>query len=89
MTRVGVRELKNRLSSYLVRVRAGEVLAVTQRGREVAILSPISSATISPDLAEMVSAGLAEWRGGKPSGSARPASIRGKPVSGLIVEDRR
>lgn len=36
MERVGVRELKNRLSEYLRRVDHGEVILVTDRGRPVA-----------------------------------------------------
>lgn len=38
--RVGVRDLRQNLSRYLMDVKAGESLAVTERGREVARLSP-------------------------------------------------
>jgi prevent-host-death family protein len=37
---VGVRELRQNLSRYLERVKAGEGLIVTERGREVARLIP-------------------------------------------------
>jgi len=37
---VGVRELRQNLSRYLERVKAGESLTVTERGREVARLTP-------------------------------------------------
>lgn len=37
---VGVRELRQNLSKYLDRVKAGEDLVVTERGREVARLVP-------------------------------------------------
>jgi prevent-host-death family protein len=37
---VGVRELRQNLSRYLERVKAGEGLVVTERGREVARLIP-------------------------------------------------
>lgn len=37
---VGVRELRQNLSRYLERVKAGESLVVTERGREVARLTP-------------------------------------------------
>lgn len=43
--RVGVRELRQNLSVYLERVVAGEVLQVTDRGRPVAMLVPLSQAT--------------------------------------------
>ena len=37
---VGVRELRQNLSRYLDRVKAGEALVVTERGHEVARLVP-------------------------------------------------
>jgi prevent-host-death family protein len=41
---VGVRELRQNLSKYLDRVKEGEALAVTERGREVARLIPAGAA---------------------------------------------
>ena len=38
---VGVRELRQNLSKYLRRVVRGETLEVTDRGRPVAVLSPL------------------------------------------------
>lgn len=38
--RVGVRELRQNLSVYLDRVKAGETLEVTEHGRPVALLGP-------------------------------------------------
>jgi prevent-host-death family protein len=38
---VGARELKTRLGTYLARVRAGEIILVTDRGKPVAELRPI------------------------------------------------
>ncbi|HUG31011.1 MAG TPA: type II toxin-antitoxin system prevent-host-death family antitoxin [Candidatus Limnocylindria bacterium] len=40
--RVGVRELRQNLSVYLDRVKAGETLEVTEHGRPVASLGPHS-----------------------------------------------
>jgi prevent-host-death family protein len=37
---VAVRELKAKLSAYLQRAAAGEVITVTDRGRPVAVLGP-------------------------------------------------
>jgi prevent-host-death family protein len=37
---VGIRELRQDLSRYLRRVRAGERLVVTERGRPVAVVTP-------------------------------------------------
>jgi prevent-host-death family protein len=41
---VGVRELRQNISRYLERVKAGETLVVTERGREIALLVPSSAA---------------------------------------------
>lgn len=40
---VGVRELRQNLSKYLDRVKAGETLSVTERGNEVALLLPTNA----------------------------------------------
>lgn len=40
-SKVGVRELRQNLSIYLRRVREGEALEVTDRGRSVALLIPL------------------------------------------------
>lgn len=44
MQTVAVRELRQNLSRYLRRVKAGESLVVTERGQEVARLIPMSGA---------------------------------------------
>jgi prevent-host-death family protein len=50
---VGVRELRQNLSKYLDRVKAGEALVVTERGRRVARLVPAGAAAEPyADLAE-------------------------------------
>ena len=41
-TRVGIRELKAKLSHYLERAAAGETIVVTARGRAKAELRPLS-----------------------------------------------
>ena len=54
MATVGVRELKNRLSEYLRRVKAGERLVVTERGQPVAILSSPPEASWQHEVEEML-----------------------------------
>ncbi len=44
MARIGIRELRQRASEYLRRVEAGETIEVTDRGRPVALLTPIPEA---------------------------------------------
>ena len=89
MQSVGVRDLKNRLSHHLKRVRAGARLTVTERGRPIATLAPVE---VQDDLAwlrRMVAEGRAHWSGGKPTGSKNPPRNRGKLVSDIVIEDRR
>jgi prevent-host-death family protein len=45
--RVGVRELRQNLSVYLDRVKAGETLEVTERGQPVARLEPTTRQPLS------------------------------------------
>lgn len=40
---VGVRDLKNRLSAHLDRVKGGEEIMVTEHGRPIARLSPVGA----------------------------------------------
>lgn len=48
MISVGVRDLKNRLSEYLHRVRLGESVLVTDRGEVVAELLPPGQGQTDP-----------------------------------------
>jgi antitoxin (DNA-binding transcriptional repressor) of toxin-antitoxin stability system len=63
MKTVGIRELKNSLSEYLRRVRAGESVLVTDRGEVVAELAPPGAPTrdsaIPFELLSMAQRGLA------------------------------
>lgn len=63
MTKVGLRELKNRLGVYIAKVRAGETVVVTDRGEVVAELTP-PSRTENTALHEMARRG--ELTLGKP-----------------------
>ena len=62
---VGVRELRQNLSVYLDRVKRGEVLSVTERGRVVAVLRP---ATEEMSVLDRM---VAEGRAIAPTGSLR------------------
>jgi prevent-host-death family protein len=63
MARVGVRELRQRASELLRRVAAGETIEITDRGRPVALLSPLPDAGPLERLraAGEVSASAGEW----------------------------
>jgi antitoxin (DNA-binding transcriptional repressor) of toxin-antitoxin stability system len=59
MNSVGLRELKNSLSAYVRRVRAGEVVAITDRGEVVAELGPPGRGDAMSGFDALVRAGAA------------------------------
>jgi prevent-host-death family protein len=63
MIRIGIRELRQRASDYLRRVEAGETIEVTDRGRPVALLTPIPSAPLIERLRASgdIEGGTAAW----------------------------
>jgi prevent-host-death family protein len=86
--RVGTRELKNKLSEYLRRVKAGQTILVTERGKIVGQISPVKP-TVEERLQGMVEAGLVEWDGQKPAPYQPAAVNRGtRQLSDLVVEGR-
>jgi prevent-host-death family protein len=84
---VGIRELKNDLSRYIDRVRAGEEVIVTDRGRPVARLCALDQA--DDRLTELVAAGIVR----PPANRTRrqlPRRIKAKgSVSDLVADQRR
>jgi len=94
MMQVGSRKLKNGLGAFLARVRAGETILITDRGRPVARLSPAQESarpekTLEERLHELAANGqiyLAPQRGDRRP--FRPARVKGKPLSKVIIEDR-
>jgi prevent-host-death family protein len=88
MRRVGVRELRQNLSRYLTDVKQGESLSVTERGREVARLTPAGprdsalARLVVARGATMPIANLLELD----SPDGRPA--RGRP-SGEVIDELR
>ena len=86
MISAGIKELKAKLSSYIDIVNKGEQVVITEHGREVAIIIPISKERIA--INALVDAGMAHWSGGKPKGLVG-VKIKGKPLSETILEERR
>jgi len=85
----GIREIKNRFSMYLRRVKQGETVLITERNVPVAKLVPVPGNEQLPVLA-LVEQGMGSWRGGKPQGMAAPAPVRGEAsIASLVAEDRR
>lgn len=85
--RVGIRELKNGLSKYIDRVRAGGEIIVTDHGHPVARLSALDAA--DGPLAELIHAGIVR----PPLSDTRHVPRRrvepSSSVSDLVAEQRR
>lgn len=87
-SKVGTRELKSKLSAYMRRVKNGETIIVTERGRPIGQIIPIGL-TIEEKMQASVEAGLADWNGKKVKPGRPAAANRGpKQVSDLVAEDR-
>ena len=85
MISAGIKELKSKLSSYIDTVNEGEQVVITEHGKEVAIIIPISQERRA--INALVSAGVAHWAGGKPKGSVG-IKIKGRPLSETILDER-
>lgn len=95
MKKVGTRELKNRLSAYLRRVRRGEKLIVTDRGVPVAEIGPVQPETprspqkaLQEILQDLAAQGILRL-GTQEFIPVKPIPSRGKSASEMIIEDRR
>lgn len=84
---VGIRELKNGLSKYIDRVRAGEEVIVTDRGRPVARLSSVDAS--EDRLADLVAAGLVRPPASRERHLPKRRIKAKAPVSDLVAEQRR
>jgi prevent-host-death family protein len=85
--RVGVRELRQNLSVYLRRVKAGETLEVTERGQPVAELRPRPSRSISR-IDQMIVDGRIKPAAVRPRDIPGPQELPGRPLSEILREMR-
>lgn len=94
MQLVGIKELKNRLTYYLGLTKEGDNIIVTDRGVPVAILHSLDTVEKNAGVEERL-ASLAKRRllrlpikRGEFSAIDRP-KLKGKPVSEIIIEERK
>jgi len=88
---IGIRELKEQLSSHIQEVKKGATLVITERGRPVARLLPMAGAEapVEEKLQQLVEAGVISWDGRKLSTDVPVIHVRGsKTVSEMLIEDR-
>ncbi|MBI3592970.1 MAG: type II toxin-antitoxin system prevent-host-death family antitoxin [Nitrospirae bacterium] len=86
MISVGVKELKAKLSSYIAQAREGEEIVITDHGKDVALMIPLSKERKA--VKSLMDEGKAKWSGEKPKG-VRGIRIKGKALSKTVLEDRR
>jgi prevent-host-death family protein len=85
---VGIRELRNNLRAYLNRVKNGEEVTITERGKVVARLSSVSAERKT--LEDLAAAGLVTLakRPKEPVREEDLIPVRGS-VSDIVIEQRR
>jgi prevent-host-death family protein len=88
MITIGIKKAKSHLGEYLRKVRAGERVVITERGKPIAEITK-PRAAVDERLEAMIREGLATWGGGKPRGSKKRVKIKGRPISETVIEDRR
>ena len=85
---VGIRELKSNLSSCLRRVKSGETIVITERGKPVGRMSPIET-SLEDKVQEGARSHLWAWNGKEWRPAPPKIKARGKVlVSDLLLEDR-
>lgn len=87
--RVGIREIRQNLSKYLVRVEAGETFEITDHGRPVAILGPLRR-THSPTLERLAARGWAILGTGENLADlGEPIEIPEGPTASELLDELR
>ncbi len=85
--RVGVRELRQNLSVYLRRVKAGETLEVTEQGIPVGLLAPLPARRLTR-LEQLIESGAAKPASGSLADLPAPPPARERPLSEVLGELR-
>ena len=92
MITTGIKEIKNNLSRYLTQVKTGEEILITDRGKPIAriVKENWGRRTLQETLSPLIRKGLITL---PTSSLARenlsPLQVTGKPVSEMVIEDRR
>ena len=89
---VGVRELKNRLTTYLKLVKADREVVVTERGKPVAVLQSLRAGTprsLESRIAALAARGVVTAPERRIAARVSRVAVGGAPLSRVIVGDRR
>jgi prevent-host-death family protein len=92
MILAGVKDVKNNLSRFLAQVKAGEEILITERGKPIAriVKEKHSEKSIHAALGPLIQKGMIAL----PSRHLQrehlvPVEVSGKPISEMVIEDRR
>jgi prevent-host-death family protein len=92
MLSAGIKDLKNNLSRYLSLVKQGEEILITERGRIIAriIQERSKGIPITEALRPLVDRGLVTLPSQRLDRDIPdPIEVPGKPLSQIVIEDRR
>ena len=92
MIHTGVRELKNNLSRFLVQVKEGKEIVITERGKPIARIVKESPDTdrVRARLAPLIESGLVVWPDRTlAKNDLAPLPATGRAAAEMVVEDRR
>lgn len=87
MERIGVRELRQHATRYLGRVKAGETVEVTERGRLVALLVPPKPGTTERE--RLIASGQLLPASRPFLLPRRVRASADRPASGAVLDDLR
>ena len=86
--RIGIRELKSKLSQCVRDVKMGATIVVTEHGRRVARLVP-EAESLDERIDSLRNAGSIQWSGRRLAGTKPAVRVRGKrTVAEILVENR-
>jgi len=90
--KLGLREANQQFSKAIKAVRAGKEVVLTDRGRPIAVITPVTTADAQDAaLQAMADEGLitpAARKGPMPAPRWRPVTVKGKPIADTVIEDR-
>lgn len=87
-TETGIWELKSNLSIYLRLVKAGETVIITERGRPIGRIVPVTE-SVEERLERLTQAGVLAWNGHSLAPSTPPGQAAADQTIGdLLLEQR-
>lgn len=86
--RIGIRELKSRLSQCVREVKMGATIVVTEHGRRVARLVPEAD-SLDDRISTLRNAGSIQWSGRRLGATQPGVRVRGKrTLADIVIENR-